>query len=287
MNNLRLLVSVTAITLLVIAAIAFNYVTTPNDETVSSDGTAHTVKKVGDSVAALPQQEGSPAENIVDTPYRGPVVQYIGSVEKYDNSLLGENARIYEDYDDETLTILADGGDLLAIKVLAGRLTDNIPSYDSNLDAEENRRIHKEYVEKRNRYYELSLVYGDMELLNTAAIMLLGRFDPRDSTELRSKAIGQLAYLEFAAMRGMQTKKYLEAPWVIKSYNEKFATPLTLSQEEKVLIRERAKAIYDDLEAKRRALNLGAFEDIKESYYEIPGYNPTQDYVNAMGENAF
>lgn len=289
MNNVRLLVSALVVTGLVISIFIFNYVIPYSDEIVSdkSDGAALTLKKEGSNIAVLPQQEEATAENNIDTPYSGPMVQYVGAVEKYDNSLLGENARIYKTYDDNTLVALAEGGDLLAIKVLADRSFREHQGIIPDDKLEEEMKRLNDYRQKKKKYVELSLVYGDMELVDSAAILSVSAYDRRDQTQLRSAALEELAFLEFKAMRGMQTAKYLKAPWVIKRYSKQFATPLVLSQEEKAHIRERAQAIYDDLEAKRKALNLGVFEDVEESYYEPPGYNPTRDYMDAMGENAF
>jgi hypothetical protein len=42
-------------------------------------------------------------------------------------------------------------------------------------------------------------------------------------------------------------------------------TPLVLSEGDKTQIREQAKAIYYDLEGKRRALHLGSFENIEDT----------------------
>jgi hypothetical protein len=67
-------------------------------------------------------------------------------------------------------------------------------------------------------------------------------------------------------------------------------TPLVLSEGDKTQIREQAKAIYYDLEGKRRALHLGSFENIEDTNLHnkfFPEYDPTKDYFKAMGENAF
>jgi hypothetical protein len=81
--------------------------------------------------------------------HNGPVVQYVGAVEKYDYSLLGENALIYKTYDDNILETLANGGDVLAIKVLADQLISNMPDDDPNLTSEENRKCWDEYKQKK------------------------------------------------------------------------------------------------------------------------------------------
>ena len=118
-------------------------------------------------------------------------------------------------------------------------------------------------------------------------LTLLDNIDPSDPAQVRNQALGELAFLEFAAMRGLESKKYAEAPWVIKLFNDHLGV---LTQEDKTHIRERAKAIYDDLEDKRRALNLGSFEDIENPNLHnkfFPEYDPTKDYIKTMGENAF
>jgi hypothetical protein len=48
-------------------------------------------------------------------------------------------------------------------------------------------------------------VYGDMELLSSAAAVLLGNYDPRDPTQVRRQALGRLAFLEFPAMRELES----------------------------------------------------------------------------------
>jgi hypothetical protein len=97
-----------------------------------------------------------------------------------------------------------------------------------------------------------------MELVGSAANLSVDAYDLRDQTQLRSAVLEGLAFLEFKAMRGMQSHKYVEAPWILKRLNKNLSAPL-LSQGEKSHIRERAQAIYDDLEVKRKVLNLGSF----------------------------
>ncbi len=175
------------------------------------------------------------------------------------------------------------------MKVLAERLTDHPAPYDPSLTEEENLRRSKEHRQKRNRYYELSLIYGDMEILEIAASILPDSYDPRDSAQVRSTALDELAYWEFAAMRGLQAKKYQRVPWVIKKYNHRLDTPLELTKDDKTYIRQKAQTIYNDLEAKRMALGLGPFKDLEDTKYAYtpPDYDPLQDYLEAMGDHAF
>lgn len=272
---------------LLIAAVALGaYIL--HDESAPSEESASSVLPLGkeSSVpAAVTKSNGVERENPVVSP---PIIQYVDPI-KPDTSLHGENASIYRAYDNTTLEALAEGGDLMAIKVLAHQLVSNPPSEESfeGLEMEEGRELLEEYKQKKRKYLELSLIYGDLGLLDSVGTVYASGYDFRDPAQARNAVLEELALLEFAAMRGRQSKKYVEAPYVVKEYSEYLDDPLVLTEFDKNHIRERAQAIYDGYETQREELGLGPFEDIEEDYSHIHGYQPTQEYEEAMGKNAF
>jgi hypothetical protein len=288
MNNSRVISSAFLVIGLAIAAFAFKTTNHSEKAILATDKNNPPIANTINGNAGSPQEIQAPAQTKANS-YDGPSVQYVGSNEKYDHSLLGENARIYSAYDNSTLETLADGGDLLAAKVLANRLITNPPIDSLNDEPEENIKRWEEYLQKKKKYIEMSLIYGDMELVKSAAHLSMGGFDPRDHAQVRDAVLEELAFLEFAALRGLQTKKYQDAPRVLNRYSGMLHKPLILSQEDKSHILERAQEIYDDLEAKRKAMNLGPFEEIEDKKHNkfFPEYDPAKDYLDAMGENAF
>src|SRR5690606_7263620 len=109
-------------------------------------------------------------------------------------------ADIYRTYDDDTLEALAEGGDLMAIKVLAHQMTGVSPDQETEgLDLEEKRQYRKERGQKKKKYLELAMVYGDTELAIYASRLHEDDWTPRRSSqaEIRSSLLKKLAFWEF------------------------------------------------------------------------------------------
>ena len=258
-------------------------------ETSSSTGT---VPLATESITV--NQSPTPAMKTgeaVDEEVTPPMIQYVGPI-KPDTSVYGETADIYRTYDIATLEELAASGDLMAIKVLAhSKLMLATEQELESLSKEEGHNLLLEKRRKKEQYLELAMIYGDTELASYASTLLHeDSWAPNHNTpaEIHNSLLKKLAFWEFIAMRGNQLQKFNEVPGVISVYSDFLGEPLILTTEDKTQIRDRAQAIYDNYEAKREELGLGPFEDIQEeivSHY--PGHNPTQEYIDEMGDNAF
>ncbi len=288
MKNIRLLGGAACIAALVIGAYTLRHnVINPSDNNAGPANQrtepARLAKSAGNKASATVPNTRN-AEQRSPTTYDGPAIEYPDYVKTTDNSLYGDNAPVYKAYDNNTLKTLAEGGDVLAMKVLVHRLGKNPPPYDPTLGEAENHRRSTEYLQQIHRYTELPVVYGDMEMLDRVTEQSID-YDPRDPKQVRRATLERLAYLEFAAMRGLQSRKYGLAPILIQIYGEQLGAPITLTDDDKTYIRQKAQDIYNDLEAKRNALGLGPFKDIEEPHFS--GLDPFQDYIKAMGDNAF
>lgn len=221
-----------------------------------------------------------------------PGIQYVGPI-KPDTSLYGDIAEIYRTYDNETLEALADGGDVMAIKVMAHRLIMNPSSLNATdeREMEEELKLWEEYKRKREKYIELSLIYGSTDFSSDSATLDYKHWIPGRSTqtEIRNALLEKLAVIEFIAMRGLQGQKLLIVPHTINSFENYLDEPVRLTEQDKAYIRDRAQAIYDHYEARRAELGLGPFVDIEEynSSFLDGIYDPIQEYLDAMGDNAF
>lgn len=193
-----------------------------------------------------------------------PMIQYIGPV-KPDTSVYSETADIYRTYDDDTLENLAEGGDIMAIKVMATRLMENPPSMDevSEEEIQQEIKLQEEYEKKLKRYFDLALAYGDTELADYASSMYgRGWRNPRNTqSEIHNALLEKLAFAEFIEMRGDQSQKLKSASFIMESFSRFLGEPVILTEDDKVLIHNRAQVIYNDLEAQREELGLGPFEN--------------------------
>lgn len=272
------------LTTIVVSVYAWRYSTTPWKGNASDMVDRPSVTREARSAVGA-----NPQENIPKSEQAEPSsTQYIGPMES-ETSLRGPNARIYHTYDDETLKALADGGDVMAIKEVAHRLIRNSPSQEflDGLTVEEEREFWEKRKQKKKKYLELAIVYGDTELFDHAEDLYGEDYDISNPVEVREALLEKLAFFEFVAMRGNQSRKYASVPGLINVYGERLKEPLVLTEDDKAFIRERAQAIYDSYETQRENLGLGPFENIEEYHRNIPGYEPFQEYQETMGDNAF
>ncbi len=150
----------------------------------------------------------------------------------------------YESYSDETLSKLAKTGDLKAIGLL-------IPKY-----------MEKGDKETATRLMNTAVVYGSIVHLDNLTIYSAPDYT-NDKTEesRRPAALETLALTKVMALRGDKSLSEVSANSFIKSYKRKYNTDLTLSEEERKIVDQRAKDIYDDFQQVRRSLGLGDFDN--------------------------
>jgi len=143
----------------------------------------------------------------------------------------------YDGYDVETLTRLSDSGDLKAMHVLANRANNFADLKGVLLKA---------------------AVYG-----STEALIQLGSLNENDEGSLsekpaevqKAKVLTALAYYEVAQIRGDWWGNIASG----KSLTERYKVSLT--EQDKLLIKNLSEQIYNDLQARRSGLGLSEFDN--------------------------
>lgn len=143
----------------------------------------------------------------------------------------------YQGYDIETLTRLSDSGDIKAMHVLADRANN--------------------FADLRSILFKAS-IYG-----STEALIQLGSLNENDEGNLKAKPVEvqkakiltALAYYEVAQIRGDWWGNIASG----KSLTERYKVSLT--EQDRLLIKNLSEQIYSDLQARRFELGLGEFDN--------------------------
>ncbi|MDO3386763.1 hypothetical protein QWI17_13030 [Gilvimarinus sp. SDUM040013] len=204
-------------------------------------------------------------------------------------SLRSKDAFVYRSYDEATLEALAAERDILAVKELANRIVRTRVSdeYLSNLSVREEAEFWEKRDQNLKRYTDLAIILGDTQVMEYAEKFYGEEAYSRDSEKMKEGLLAKFSFMEFSAMRGNTSYKYQSAPALLQGLEESRGSKIVLSDQDKVVIREKAKELYDYYEARRIKLGLPPFEYADEEAPIIPGYSLTEEYSLEMGENAF
>ena len=150
----------------------------------------------------------------------------------------------YESYSEETLSKLAKNGDLKAIGLL-------IPKFLERGD-----------VGTAIRLMNTGVVYGSTAHLDNLTLFS-GPNASNDATEesRRPAVLETLALTKVIALRGDTSLSENSKSTFLKNYKQKYNMDITLSDEEKRMIDERAQEMYDSYEDVRRSLGLGDYDN--------------------------
>ncbi len=143
----------------------------------------------------------------------------------------------YQGYDMETLSRLSDSGDIKAMHVMADRATN---------------------FDDMKKHLWRAAVYG-----STEALIQLGASNENSEGSIkelpgerqREKILEILSYYEVAQMRGDWWGNITGAPSLIDRFQ------VELSENDKLLIKQGAEQIYNNLQAQRAVLGLGEFDN--------------------------
>ena len=152
----------------------------------------------------------------------------------------------YKTYDEHTLKVLADSGDLEALGILGDRALKNND------------------VKLARQYNEQAAIRG-----STLALVILNPGGPlwssvsveeertyyANEAERTKDYYETLAYGKVAALRGDLRQNNIRNGYKVKSRK------LVITDEDETAINQRAQEIYNDLESKRLALGLGKFDN--------------------------
>lgn len=141
----------------------------------------------------------------------------------------------YTTYDDSVLAQLGENGDLRALHVLADR-AKNIKEFRSIL--------------------QTAAVFGSTEaLVRLGAINEAEDLGNMKSEERKEKIIQALSYYDAAQLRGDWWGNIVRGQNLQKRYSHE------LNEQDKIIIQENAKAIYDQAQSERHTRGLGNFDN--------------------------
>lgn len=209
------------------------------------------------------------------------LVQEIEARQKNDVLGVERESSDYANYSDEILTGLASSGDVIAMKMLALRYQQQIRNIEDDK--------YPAFREKLNSLYNKAIVYGDREFLGFMPGLTESQrriSDPRLTAEQKHQAaIDLLAHTEFMGLRGALKQKYTNQIQAYDIYPE-FGFPLTITEADKQLVREKAQEIYKQYEKQRLELGLGPFDNsVPEELSKVYEYE-RRVYELKMGNNA-
>ena len=209
------------------------------------------------------------------------LIQEVDARHRNDVVGVGRESSDYANYSDEALTELANAGDVVAMKMLALRYQQKVRDIEPDK--------YPAFREKLNALYNKAIVYGDRELLAFMPGLRDAQnriSDPRLTAEQKYQAaIDLLAHTEFMGLRGALKQKYTDQIEAFEIYPE-FGFPLTITEVDKQLVREKAQEIYKQYEKQRLELGLGPFDNsVPEELSKVYEYE-RRVYELKMGNNA-
>lgn len=150
----------------------------------------------------------------------------------------------YESYSEETLSKLAKNGDLKAIGIL-------IP-----------KALAREDKEGAIRLMNTAIVYGSTVHIEKLTLFTVPDFTNDKSEEARKPAVLEtLAVTELIAMRGDKSLSENAKSNFIKSYKRLYNEDVTLTEDDRKFINDRAQEMYDSFQNVRRSIGLGDFDN--------------------------
>lgn len=184
----------------------------------------------------------------------------------------------YGTYDVETLERLVDAGDVTAMKALQLKYLNT---------------GNPENVAKQYALVEKAVIYGDRGMFQymLAFSQLQTSLGNPDLTEDQKKeiALDYLAHKEFVGMRGNLAEKYSGVEIFFKLYPQIYSNSgksLTLSDVDKLQIKERAEQIYKYYENERKNMGLGEFDNSISEGMKKNFDHQREIYLNELGDNA-
>ncbi len=229
-----------------------------------------------DQPSGKPQDENNSASHFPSPEDWQEVMEF----HRYDTSWGGREKSEYHSYTESQLQVLADSGDILAMKELAYRYAEVYSGRSVNGMQLETSVIHLEngstsithehiaelkyYEQKMDKYTEMAILHGDRELLSMAPGVIKARrpfYRSDDPADWYNAAIEALAQYEFMGMRGMKDKKYEHIDAFLSTHSKLGQLPAAFTDKDIEAIRRSAQEIYDDYEQRRLALGLGPFDN--------------------------
>ncbi len=160
-------------------------------------------------------------------------------------------------YGDSFLEELVQNGDVEAMKVLALRyIARNVNERDVK------KRNHN--VATMDQLLSKAILYGDRQTLYMMPELAKETFrlisKKMTEEERLDVVLNIMSYHEFMALRGSAADKYDQQIMFYDTYRH-LGLPTGLSDDDKNIVRERAKKFYDQMEQKRIELGLGPFDN--------------------------